>query len=122
MKRTIRSLLVLTALTGMIVHAAGCDPDLRLGECTSNDDFPDSHGNYQGAICVDGHAQCADGSEACDYLAIDANGKKKYVVGCNPSECISCPADRLLCPHQQDPQGNDYIWVTCVEQPEDCWY
>lgn len=115
MKTAKRMILFLMMGVGMIMHGAGCD-----AECTSGDDFPDENGNFQGAICVDGHLQCADGSEICPYFDEEANGKRVLRWGCNPTKCIYCPEGKLLCSYDTDPYGNDYSWTMCVDDVSDC--
>lgn len=120
MKKAITACLVLLVTMGLMVQ--GCDSGVGKNRCSSDDDYPDSLGNFQGAICVDGYAQCKDGSELCSYYEEDATGERHLYWGCNPSKCIYCPEDKWLCGHFEDPDGNPHDWAICVDELAECWY
>lgn len=96
---------------------AGCFFEHHDGSCDDDEDLRHPYNFYEGAICVDGHAECPDGKDFC-YSQQTILGRSRIVSSCI-GPCIECPKGRGACASWDD-QLEDYI-IVCVERESECW-
>ena len=87
------------------------------GECSEDADLRTPRNFWEGAICVDGHAQCPDGRPFCTRIA--AFDDQNRIIRTCTGPCIECPNHGGACAFYD--KTTEEISYICVNSMLDCW-
>lgn len=97
----------------------GCfeEEEYYFGTCAEDSDLRTMSNFYEGAICVDGKAQCPEGLSFCYRIA--AFDERDLLISTCTGPCLECPNDRGAClALDQITKKMSYL---CVDTSTDCW-
>lgn len=106
---------------GMLICSfmAGCfeEEQYYFGTCAEDSDLRTPNNFYEGAICVDGQAQCPDGQPFCQRIAIFEDHDRLISTCTGP--CITCPDHQGACIGYN--RAGENLSHMCADSFVDCW-
>lgn len=120
MKRTIRAFVWIGPvgiLCCSLITSCFGEEQYFFGECSEDADLRTQINYHEGAICVDGHAQCPDGRAFCQRIAA-FESQNEIILTCT-GPCIECPNHGGACAFF-DNETHEISYI-CVNSVLDCW-
>lgn len=99
-------------------YTTGCfEQPYYWGTCSEDADLRTQANYYEGAICVDGQAQCPDGRAFCRRIA-HFDSRDELIHSC--TTCLECPDHQGACILFDEEAGT--LTHICVPSRKDCWF
>lgn len=97
----------------------GCfeEEEYYNGNCAEDADLRSPDNFYEGATCVDGRAQCADGQTFCERIA-HFDDRDRVIQSCL-GPCITCPDHKPACIALD--RDTKQLYHLCVDTFSDCF-